>query len=243
MKKFTILFLVLTFSILGFISGCSDDDGGGGTTDPSIDPEDYAFYMTVTSTDYQRDNYMITMIPMANNIITSLEISINGVDVVMTNYMELWSGSTIMSEGQTYQLEVTINGIDHSLTINTPHIPVVNWPVNWVLTEPTSIAWTLTADAEYQEIYGTSTDYITWDEAYADLSPSDRSFTIPANWVDPIYTDYYLMLVEMNFAFEDNLIVTCMAFDEAFYVQGRLNGESKRNIIEISKDMYKRIFN
>ena len=242
MRKFTILFLVLTFSMMGLITGCGDDEDGG-TTGPSINPEDYDFYMTVTATNYQRNENVITIIPMDNNIITSLEVFVNGDAVVISNYMDLWIGSTNMNEGQAYQIEMIINDNNYSFTINIPHIPIVNWPVSWIITEPTTINWTLTADAEYQEIYGTSTDNITWDEAYADLGPSDRSFTIPANWVDPNYPDFDLMLMEMNFSFEDNLIVSCMSFDEAFYAYGRLSGNSgKHNIIEISKDMYKRIF-
>ncbi len=242
MKKFTILFLVLAFCMMGLITGCGDDEDGG-TTCPSINPEDYDFYMTVASTNYQRNENVITIIPMDNNIITSMEISVNGVTVIMTSCMNFWTGSANMDEGQAYQVEAIINDNNYSFTINIPHIPIVNWPVNWIVTEPTTINWTLTADAEYQEFYGTSTDYITWDEAYADLGSSDRSFTIPANWVDPNYPDFDLMLMEMNFSFEDNLIVSCLSFDDALYVQGRLSGDSgKHNIIEISKDTYKRIF-
>ncbi len=37
MKKFTILFLIFTFSMMAFISGCSEDE----PTSPSIDPNDY----------------------------------------------------------------------------------------------------------------------------------------------------------------------------------------------------------
>ena len=242
MKKFTILFLVLTFSILGFITGCGDDENGG-TTGPSIDPDDYAYYMVVSGIDYQRSDYIISIIPMGNNIITSMEISVNGVDVLMTNYMDMWSGIALMDEGQTYQVEAVINGNDYSFSIVTTYIPEVNWPNIWNFTEPTPITWSLESNAEYQDFYATATNYSTWDDNFSELNPSDRSFTIPENWVDPLLTDYSLMLMEMNFSFKDNLIVSCMSADEAFYIQGRLNGKSKHNLIEISKDMYKRIFN
>ncbi len=239
MKKITILFFIVTLSMLGVISGCSDDDGSGGTTDPSINPEDYNFYMIVSDTE-SREDYVITLIPMNNNIITSIEISVNGVNVTMTNYMDMWSGLIDMEEGQTYQVEATINGINHSLTINTPYVPTVEWPVNWNVTEPTTINWSLAANAEYQEFYATATDYITWDDNYADLSPSDRTFMIPENWVDPLLTDYSLMLIELNFSFEDNLIVSCMSADVIGY--GIFRDVSEREKIKISKEIYNRIY-
>ncbi len=178
---------------------------------------------------------------MANNVITSMEVSINGVDVMMVNYMSMWAGITEMDEGQTYQVEAVINEVDYSFTIQTTHIPIVNWPIDWTVTEPTTISWTLASNAEYQDLYATATDYTIWDENYADLNNSDRSFTIPANWVDPLLPNFSLTLMEMNFAFDDDLIINCMSFDESFY--GGWGRESKHNIIEISKDMYKKIFN
>ncbi|MEA2097132.1 MAG: hypothetical protein U9P73_10635 [Candidatus Cloacimonadota bacterium] len=237
MRKFTILFLIFAFSMMSFITGCSDDESGG-TTGPSIDPEDYDYYMLVSATGNQRSDYIITITPMNDNVIISVEISINGIDVVMSSYMDMWSGYTNMEEGQTYQVEAVINGTDHSLTINTPYIPIVDWPTNWNITEPTIISWTLTSNAEYQEFYATATDYITWDENYADLDPSDRSFTIPGNWVDPLLTDYYLMLIEMNFSFEDNLIVSCMSANEAGY--GILREMSVNDKIKISQNIFER---
>lgn len=238
MKKFTILFLTFIFSMMSFISGCSDD--GNGTSGPSIDPEDYSYYMVVSAIDLQRGDYIITITPMGNNIITSVEISINGVDVVMSNYMDIWSGLTVMGEGLTYQVDANINGIDHSLTIHTPYIPIVDWPPNWVITEPTTISWTLASNAEYQEFYATATNFTIWEDNYEDLNNSDRTFTIPANWVDPLLTDYYLMLMELNFSFEDNLIVSCMSVDEAAY--GILENMSLHDKIKISKDMFRRIY-
>ena len=225
---------------MSFISGCSDDDGDG-PSGPSINPEDYSYYMVVSAIDLQRSEYIITITPMNNNVITSVEISINGVDVVMSNYMGMWSGLTEMDQGQAYQVEATINGNDHSLTINTPHIPIVDWPMNWVITEPTTISWTLTSNAEYQEFYATATDFTIWDENYEDLNNSDRSFTIPGNWVDPLLTDYYLMLMELNFSFDDDLIVSCMSVDEAAY--GILENMSVYDKIKISKEIFKRIYN
>jgi len=226
--------------MMSFITGCSDDEND--PTGPSIDPEDYDYYMTV-SAEQGRGDYIIIISPMANNVITSMELSVNGVDVIMVNYPSMWAGTTEMDEGQTYQVEAVINGSDYSFSIVTAHIPAVNWPAIWDITEPTAIIWSLTSNAEYQEFYATATDYTIWDDNYEDLNNSDRSYTIPANWVDPLLTDYSLLLIEMNFAFENDLIVSCMSFDAAFYVQGRLNGESKRDIMELSKDMYKRIFN
>ena len=223
---------------MSFISGCSDDDG---PSEPSINPEDYSYYMVVAAMDLLRSEYIITITPMNNNVITSVELSINGVDVVMSNYMGTWSGLTEMDQGLTYQVETNINGNDHSLTINTPHIPIVDWPMNWVITEPTTISWTLTSNAEYQEFYATATDFTIWDENYEDLNNSDRSFTIPGNWVDPLLTDYYLMLMELNFSFDDDLIVSCMSVDEAAY--GILENMSVHDKIKISKEIFKRIYN
>ena len=58
MRKFTILFLIFAFSMMSFITGCSDDENGG-TTDPSIDPEDYDYYMLVSATGNQRSDFLL----------------------------------------------------------------------------------------------------------------------------------------------------------------------------------------
>ena len=48
------------------------------------------------------------------------------------------------------------------------------------------------------------------------------------------------MLIEMNFSFEDNLIVSCMSADEAGY--GILREMSVNDKIKISQNIYKRFF-
>ncbi len=237
MKKITILILILTFCLTGFISGCSKDDDNGDPTGPSINPDDYDFYMVVSSTGL-RSNYMLNVSPMETNTIQTLELTVNGSAVIMTNYMSMWVGLTDMTEGQTYQVEMTINSTDYSFTMITAYIPAVNWPNTWTVTEPTNLSWTLTSNAEYQEIYGTATDNVIWDEVYADLNASDRSFTIPANWVNVTLPEFNLMLMEMNFSFDDNLIINCMSASEMDY--GILSESDK---IRISKDITKRILN
>jgi hypothetical protein len=240
MKKSIIFSILLLLLLSIFVIGCSDDDNDNGTTEPSINPEDYDYYMVVADME-ARGDYLITIMAYEGVAITSIEISINGVDVIMTNLMNIWTGIIPLDEGQTYQVEMTLNENDYSFSIQTTYIPDVNWPANWIVTEPTTITWSLVANAEYQDLYATATDGITWDESYTDLGPSDRSFTIPANWVNPDLTDYTLMLMEMNFTLEDDLIVACMSADEAEYVIGK--GISNRDKIEISKEIFKRIFN
>jgi len=237
MRKFTILILILTFCLIGFISGCSNDDDNGDPTGPSINPDDYDFYMVVSSTGL-RSNYMLNVSPMETNVIQTLELTLNGSAVIMTNYMSTWVGLADMTEGQTYQVEMTINSTDYSFTMTTAYIPAVNWPNVWMVTEPTDLSWTLTSNAEYQEIYGTATDNVIWDEVYADLNASDRSFTIPANWVNVTLPEFNLMLMEMNFSFDDDLIINCISASEMDY--GILSESDK---IRISKDITKRILN
>ena len=237
MRKFSIFILVLTFCLVGLISGCSNDDESGDPTGPSINPDDYDFYMVVSSTGL-RSEYIINVSPMDTNTIQTLELTVNGSTVNMTNYMSMWVGLTNMNEGQTYQVEMAMNGSDYSFTMTTVHIPVVNWPNTWTVTEPTDLSWTLTSNAEYQEIYGTATDNTIWDEAYADLNASDRSYTIPANWVNAALPEFNLMLMEMNFSFDDDLIINCMSASEMDY--GILSESDK---IRISKDFAKKILN
>ncbi|MCF7858183.1 MAG: hypothetical protein K9N07_02505 [Candidatus Cloacimonetes bacterium] len=238
MKKSALLFFVITFSLLLFISGCSKDDGNNGTTGPSIDPNDYDFYMVVSEADLSGE-YMITVSPIENNTIESLELVVNDYSVTMVNYvnMNMWAGTTTLDQGQTYPVALTMNDIDYSFNMKTAYIPSVNWPEEWIVTEATDLSWSLTADAQYQDLYATATDYTIWDEQYVNLDASARSHTIPANWVDSTLTNYNLLLMEMNFSFDENLICNCMSASEVDY------NVSTFNKFKLAKERTLELFN
>ncbi|MDP8268699.1 MAG: hypothetical protein P9L97_08230 [Candidatus Tenebribacter davisii] len=236
MKKISILFLILSLSLLGFIAGCGKDDDEGGTTDPSINPNDYNYYVVVSGS-VGEDNYIINITPMANNlIIQTLELTVNDSAVTMTNFLSMWTGYCTMSEGASYQLDIILNGIDYSFNINIPYTPAVMWPDEWIITESTNITWNLTSNAEYQDIYASANDGVIYEAQYADLNASDRSFTVPANWVSSTLTEYNLLLMEMNFSFDNDMIVSCMAANEHdYYPAPEIRYNDK---IKISKEIF-----
>lgn len=241
MKKITMMLMIFTFILMGLFTGCSsDDDDDNGPTGPSIDPNDYEFYMVVSSTG-SRGEYVLSVSSTSSTSIQSLELTINGATVSMVNYMNNWAGFTNMTENETYQVEMIMNDNDYSFSMTIPYTPVVNWPTTWNIAEDTSITWTLTSDAEYQEIYGTATDNVIWDDAYADLDPSDRAFTIPANWVDASLTEYNLLLMEMNFSFDNDLIINCFSSSEMEYSENKVLQKPDKK--KIAYDLIMRVLN
>jgi len=223
MRRFSLLILIFTIVSMSLltVTGCSkDDDDDNGPTGPSIDPNDYEFYMVVSSTDL-RSEYVLSLSSMGTTPIESVELTINGSMVTMVNYMNNWAGFTNMEENSNYQVEMTINEVDYSFDMQVPYVPIVNWPNTWNIPEETEVTWTLAADAEYQDIYGSGQDGYAYDEAYTDLNPSDRSYTIPPNWLDSSLLEYNLLLMEMNFSFDNDLIINCFSSSEMDYAADR----------------------
>ena len=218
MKKFTILFLIITFSILGIISGCSDDDGGGGTTDPSINPEDYIYLLNVISTDF-RGNYVITLwSDEINNNIGEVTCTINGsqCSFLWNENLGWWSASYSMNAGETYNFALTIDGTEYDTDLNIVNqISNVSWPIAYDPLQEYEITWELASNSDYTLFQGVTEAYY---QEMEELDPADRSFTIPAEWLGTTSQMYQFTIIQMNYAYDGDLLLNSTDFVSEIYL-------------------------
>ncbi len=209
-------FLTLLVLLLLFIGGCknsstsSNDDNDTET----LDGTEFNYYMTVFSNYDQgkEGSYYIYVYKEKGDEITSLLLSINGVDYEMYHepFMEGWIASeqVQLNPGEEYNFNININEnlYSKSFSLTIPYKPEVNWPETVNIEESTQFNWTLGKDAMYQEFNGYADKGLN-DETesnYKVLSTSARSFTMPANWLPKDYDTYSFDVFELNYYKDGN---------------------------------------
>ncbi|MCD4829189.1 MAG: hypothetical protein K8R90_07180 [Candidatus Cloacimonetes bacterium] len=235
MKKTLMGILILVFAASSlFVVGCGDDNGGGGggTTNPPGpgDVDDFDFFMAITELTARdrTDWWSIMVIPLSpDNPIVTLELSIDGQSVPIEFYYDIWSAEyTGFTRGQSYTITAVVNGTTFTEDITIVYWPFTNLPMAWNMSEPFDLEWTLDGDNMWQMVSASAswwdpdTDDYQSVEQELELSPSDRSATIPANWLDipaDVSADVILGLAETNWAFNNRFAVISTAYDFNYY--------------------------
>jgi len=218
MKKITILFSIFAIGLLGFISGCSDDNGGGGTTDPSINPEDYVYSINVINTNI-RGNYEIMLMPIdGNSTIGEVECTINGnsCSFLWNENYGWWSASYTMNAGGTYNFVLTIDGADYDADLTLVNqITNVSWPILYNPLQEYVVTWELATNCDYCMFQGVTETSV---QELEELDPADRSFTIPAEWLGITPQMFQFTIIQSNYAFNGNLLLNSTDFVTEIYL-------------------------
>ncbi|MCK4654411.1 MAG: hypothetical protein KAU01_08195 [Candidatus Cloacimonetes bacterium] len=241
MKKLLIFLVLIPFIFSGFILGCSDDDDNGGTTGPSVDVEEFEYYFGLMYIPSLRASWFIQVYAYEGSEITDLQLLINGIDIAMADYQGLYWTSSVpveLDEGQTNSFDLTINQLEnHTFTLKNVCYPTVNWPLTWFLGQNTEVSWTLAEDSDYQDFIVSGISESDDEEKYQNLDPSDRSYTIPANYISTGYDLYTLMLMEYNYIVEGEFIAGSISFSGVYYGILEKNNISTDKLFKISREI------
>ena len=237
MRKVFLFTMVVVFASTLFMTGCGDDDGGS-TTDPTIyDMGDYSYFLSVANVlNDDRDSYAIIISSIDQNQIETVELEINGEEVVLEEEgydgFYFWIAAYDVDAGTNLLCDLKINNKDYSLNIIVPAYPIVNWPTEFDPTMAYDIDWTLEANSQYQDFYGYGETYDwegseEYDEEIVELDVSARSYSISENWLDSDLEDYELSLDEYSIDTDGKVVAAAVSSSYAFYYQ-----YSKSNLIK-----------
>jgi|GEM_PF-4164044 len=204
-------FLAFVLGLLAVLTGCGSDKK---TTAPLIGLDDlvvrekYDYWIHIVSDPEGGDYVVIDGISAGADssqyppiVITSASLTVNDAPVPLTHgFMggyELWGAYYDFSQGRSYELATTLNGVTKTVTIQIIYEPVVNKSDH-------AFTWTLTKDNQSQAIvhyaYGHGSNKVL-------LGPSVRSFTVPQNWLEQSEAGA-IVLNELNYVASDRWLFT-----------------------------------
>ncbi len=200
------------------MSGCSKDDDGD-STGPSDNPEDFTYLLNVYS--LAKGSYEMMLMPISSqDAIENVECTINGNSVSFSwNEMYLqWTGTHQMSAGGTYNFVLSIDGDEYDTDLTLVNqLTNVSWPIIYQPSEENEVTWELAGDNEFQLLQGTTETSVIEIEY---LDSSDRSFTIPAEWIGTSSQMYQFTLTQTNEATSDDLMIISTDFANEIYLLG-----------------------
>jgi hypothetical protein len=207
--------------------GCGKDKKKSTTVTGSdlidIENGDFDFFMGIVSYSiYEKAPYMV-MIQSYNEdvLITSVELKINNAAITLISYVSFYYAELNLTQGQTVSYEAKINGTTYSGNLTIPYRPQnVTFPAVFNPAQSYNITWSLAQNSQFQmfEAYGWNANNEQETGKYKELSPSDRSFTIPANWIGSGYDEYDLALSEFSANWSGKFIA--ISFDGAWEYYG-----------------------
>lgn len=236
MKITRLLFLLLSITLLLFISACSDDDNDGGiSSPPEITPDayDWAIYLIQTNEVFNKtDEFMIVLEWLGDDSAISetddFALKIDGEIHALSgsNYFGEWifSAYADLEAGNQYNFEFFKN--DNRISnarLQLPYqIDVIQFPDTFDPSTTTSLEWNLENDNQYQIISAMSYDPAEFDqedEWEVVIPPSYRSYTIPPNAVTDFgpTTTYELLLTQINFTKTGRTAYLAGSITEKFY--------------------------
>ena len=235
MKKNLTYFFLIFISLAFF--GCSDDENN--PTEPTV--EDYSKADYLISINYTLPGIDAEIKIKPNNqskIITSASLTINQEEIFIGNHDEsdsnIYYGFYLGTPGEILNCVVTLNGDVYNINLVYPYYPEIEWPNGLDTSVVNDFVWNLEADNQYQffTAYGRSFDWIenvTLDEDsnVINLDPSARVFNMPINWIKSDLIEYGLILEEISFDYDDELVGICAATNEIFF--GDCRNKSSKN--------------
>jgi hypothetical protein len=256
MKKTVLWLLVLTMIVSLALTGCGKDKKSTNNTITGSDLADlengdFDFFLGITSFDiYDKGTYLV-MIQSYDyeQQITSATLSINNQEVPLSQEgydgYYFFYGEVMLNQGQAAAYDVTVNSASYSGELTIPYQPQnVNFPMEFNPAQSYDISWSLGGNSQYQlfEVYGYNWDDDEEDGEYKELSPSARSFTIPANWVNSGFEYYDIALSEFSANWSGKFIA--VAFDgsiaEYGYEEWKTNQQKMRErILTLTKVIQK----
>jgi len=156
----------------------------------------------------------------------SASLYIDGVEYPMVAFLGatsgVWIGSAVFDTTIPHTFVFTYNDqVKAETVMKLPSMPVVQFPSSFDPSIGTQFSWELSSNSQYQFAGADSYNHYTedTDEYSANLSPSSRSFTVPANAVTDLGqgTEYTLSIGEMNYKREGKISFSGYAISSARY--------------------------
>ena len=242
MKKFTLLFTIIIISSFVLFTGCSSDDdssndngnGDGLFTPGDFENGEYDIVLQVFDLNLKNEKF-IYIYPAsffvdgyAENFDCTLKINDEEVELISETFTGLKYCNYELTEGETYNFSITTAKSTYSSDLKIAYDPSYPFPQTYDPNQETEFTWTLEGDNNYQLFEGWS-EYYDWendedksDYKYIELNPSDRTCTIPANWLDDFNEDpqellYDFDLVEYNYILENNSVFISVEAETVTY--------------------------
>jgi len=251
MKKFLLVILVIGVFSSMFFTGCKDNKSNSTTTAP--DPmhlENLDYFMAVASENYKGMYYIFIDSYNENATINTAALTINGIDIPLISEgyegWVSWFGSVELTQGQDIVCVLNINGNSYNLNLTVPYHPNLTWPESYNPGVSTTLSWTLSGDSEYQYFEGDAEgfDYETMEtieeSKYVTLDQSDRSFTIPANWLNSDLDEYEFDLLEYSFEADGKVGAAIGDGSEATYYPDIKKSDRRKEMHLILKKIIKK---
>ncbi|MDZ4183092.1 MAG: hypothetical protein U1B83_09460 [Candidatus Cloacimonadaceae bacterium] len=224
MRNFMYLTLLAFAAIALFLSAC------GGSDNP-VDPMDidaantnwHIMFLQIQAED-KAETYSISPMwlgdPTAMSSTDTFHIVIDNQTYSIQGYWmfnEWWLfGTAQLNPGQTYNVKFFKNNVQQcENNIKMPHPASATFPQNYSPGASASFSWNLSTDNQYQYAGVDAYKYVeggedVYDDYIKSISPSARSFTVPANSVQNLGagTDYSLMVMQLNYARSGRNVMT-----------------------------------
>lgn len=218
MRKFFILALLAIIALGLFVTACNEDND-------ITDPEDAIWGVGISRIDNKTETHGVSVTWLGEEadfvMPSSLTIEIGGNPISLMQYGQAWMGETTLNPGQVYNVKLVINGNTMCDTdLRTVYEAVGDFPPTYDSTESAEVSWTLSNDNERQVATASSFSLKYNTDSYEQvLSPSDRSFTFPAEAVEDFGagTSFTLGISQMNIkTVNDVMLISSQGITESY---------------------------
>lgn len=227
MKKFLILILAALLAIGMLLTACDKDNE---ITDPAEADWSVAFVRTIDSGKDATHFVTVSWAGEENEFVApnSLTLKVDGEELPLQVYNEVWFGDATLVSGQTYDIELIIDGetaCDGSLTMVNEVSG--SFPATYDPSSSATISWAVsgTGNNDSQIVSATSYDPVNFTHDSFDevLTPSARSYTFPAEAVESYGADtmYSLEITEMNAKTVSDVMLISSHGDDKDYPEGK----------------------
>jgi hypothetical protein len=225
MKKF--VYLIMLLLITSCIVSCSDSDNNESynPTDAEYLPDNYPYKISFGDFPDTEDPNDFLFIIIGFEETDEIILRLNGNDIETSLFFGCHIGGFITDdEINTYQL--IVNGSEtHEFTLKSVPVVEANWPTFYPLGDAFDLEWSLSPDEDpmHQEIIYQDNENFDNDHL-AVLDPSDREFTIPAEWnIECEDFHFEIELWVINYDVDNDLLATsvCLSMGDYCYLENK----------------------
>lgn len=248
--KFTISYVAIILIALVFmLSGCGKDDADKITDFPEITDQNCDWEVSLYVGDFGKASTDIEIWWLGDSYPEgTIELKIDDEVVSLENDFYSYWGYVDLAPGQNFDLEFYVDGqkkMDRSF--RTPAMVNGNFPSTFTNTQATTFTWNLNpnVNSSYQMVFASSypEDSMDDDGTFFSkmLSPSARSYTLPANTLANWGSDtfYFLSIQEADARIENRVGVVVGSMDFAGYLPTSKDKDER----SIRRSMHRAILN
>jgi len=209
--------LLLSIVLVLGISSCSDDDNkeSYNPTDAEYLPGDYPIKIAIFENFETEDESDFGAMLFGFEESDEISIEVDGASYPFAFGLGIHL-SMLEFDGSLNTFELTVNGTKaYEFTLKNVPIAEANWPEFYPIGEAFDLKWTLSPDENpmYQDICYEETD----NDHQFTLDPSDRDFTIPAEWCKEDTDHFEIELWVINYDVDNDLLATSMSLSMGDY--------------------------